>query len=110
MLEATLLALGILVASYVTASVFQVSFGLIALVLGGIVGGLGAFLAQPSRYDPESPQNRVTFSNDHLNELWEQQFEYDQEHSVPAYGFENVMTWGGFAAAAIGVLLLILRR
>ncbi len=92
-----------------------VSFGIVLLLAGSVIGGTGAWLAFPDPYDSQNPRNRVlVYINrlffDRPNELAADQMAYDREHSAPLWGFEDVMVWVGLSDILIGILLAVLRR
>ncbi len=112
-LSIILVAAGIIALAAFLSFPFGLSFGLCMLSGGVIVGGAGALLARPNPYDPKSPRNRALAdlnSQARANQLSEQQFEYDEEHSAPRQGFENVMLWAGAIPILLGILLMLLGR
>ncbi len=91
------------------------SFGIVLLLAGIIVGGIGAVLAFPNPHDTQNPRNRALLYINRIflarpNELAADQMTYDREHSAPLWGFEDVMVWAGLIDILIGIALAILRR
>ncbi len=88
------------------AASYGLTFGIILLALGCLVGGIGALRGGPASID--SLYTRLILKNWHrpYNQPSDQRT-YIIENSVPTYSFENVMATAGLIAIIVGIILVI---
>ncbi len=87
----------------VGARSLNLDFGLCLLIVGTAVGGIGVFLGSPDASDPDNPKNMPFVLIFTPNKGLEDQEDYDAEHTVPAYAFENVLMYAGLVAVLVSL-------
>lgn len=98
-----LLNIGLIAAAALAAWLLRLDFGLVLLVMGGVVGGGGAYLGAPDPTDPDNPRNIPFAFVFRPNERQEDVEAYDAEHTVPTYAFENVVMYAGMIAFLVSL-------
>ena len=88
------------------ASFYLFNFSAILLVSGILIGGIGALRGGPSSID--SLYTRLILKRWHrpYHQSLDQRT-YIIENSVSTYSFENVMTFAGLIAIALGIILIV---
>ncbi len=106
--KALVLDIGIMVVAGLAAWFLDVNFGIILLVMGIIIGGIGAFLGGPDPTAPDNPKNLPFKYINRPNERMLDQESYDMAHSVPRFALENVILYAGLVAIILSIPFLIL--
>jgi len=91
------------------AASYGLSFGIILLALGCIIGGIGALRGGPASID--SLYTRLILKSWHrpFNQPADQRT-YIIENSVSTYSIENVMASAGLIAIVLGIVVVVYSR
>jgi len=91
------------------ASAYGLSFGIILLALGCIIGGIGALRGGPASIDSLNTKLILKSWHRPFNQPADQRT-YIIENSVATYSIENVMASAGLIAIVLGIVVVVYSR
>ncbi|SRR5258708_9071311 len=107
-LKIAAIAAGLIILAGYLSLTMMVPFGMLLLILGIVVGGIGAFMNTSAPPKSNHPRDRQFNYLNRLQEYRVSGLADDEGHAGPSFGLENVLAFAGFIAIVASIPFLVL--